>query len=58
MRLKELNYDIGNFSIHRGQLDKHQRWYHGKPKKAKPYKLPSGPFRGKAENYTEHILGK
>jgi hypothetical protein len=58
MRLEQLNYDIGNFAINRGQLSKADgdRWYLGKPKKSKPYSLPSGPFKGKAEEFESHIM--
>ncbi len=55
MRLNELNYDIGNFAIHTGQLKDGARWYHGKPKKNKPYQPPRGPFKGKADGYEENI---
>jgi hypothetical protein len=60
MRLEQLNYDIGNFAINKGQLSKADgdRWYLGKPKKSKPYKLPSGPFKGKAEEYNSSVMGK
>ena len=60
MRLEQLNYDIGNFAINRGQLSSARggdRWYLGKPQKSKPYKPPSGPFKGKAEEFESHVMG-
>jgi len=49
------DYDIGNFAINKQKESGPKRWYFGNLK-GNAIKTPSGPFKGRAEEYNSHLL--
>jgi len=49
------DYDIGNFAINKQKENGPKRWYLGNVK-GNEVKTPTGPFKGKAEEYNSHLL--